>query len=154
MQGEEPLKFWGGGAIRKRGWGKIHSENKSIRTICYPFIMSALSLWNYLSCRIRLSPKTAEALSEGCAPILPLQSPSPGQAPLHHAALKPSPLGPANPACAQPTVLLFTLASMHLDFVFLAQHKWRGRAVTVRRVQLAFLSLLPPGEDPSVKLQE
>lgn len=105
--------------------------------------MSAISLWNYLSCRIRPSPKTAETFRQGCTPILPPQSPSPGQAPLRHAPLKPSPWGPVNPACAQSKALLFTLASMPLDFVFLARSTWRGPAVTVRKVQLAFLSLLP-----------
>lgn len=107
--------------------------------------MSAISLWNYLLCRIRLSPKTAEAFREGCAPILPLQAPSPGQAPSRHAHLRPSPGGPVNPACAQPKALLFTLASMLRDSVFLARSTWGGMAVTIRKVQLAFLSLLPPG---------
>lgn len=55
------------------------------------------------------------------------------------------PWGPVSPACAQPKVLLFTLASVHLGFVFLARHAWRGTAVTARKVQLACLSLLPPG---------
>lgn len=78
-------------------------------------------------------------------PPAPAQSPSSGQDPLHHASLKPSPLGAVSPACAQPEVLLFTLASTHLDFVFLAWRARRGTAVTIRKAQLAFLSLsLPP----------
>lgn len=114
--------------------------------------MSAISLWNYLSCRIRLSPKTAEAFREGCAPILPPQSPSPGPAPWRHAPLKPSPRGPANPACAQPKALPFTLASVLLDFAFLARSAWRGVAVTGKGP--ACLPLSSPGVGPSVRLQK
>lgn len=64
---------------------------------------------------------------------------------MHHAPLKPPPLGPVSPACARPKVLLFTLASVHLDFVFLARCTWRAVAVTIREVQLAFSFSFPLG---------
>lgn len=81
--------------------------------------MSAISLWNYLSCRIRRSPKTAEAFRQGCAPTLPPVSfpRADSFASRTSEAITP---GTSQPACAQPKALLFTLASMLLDRVSLA----------------------------------
>lgn len=64
---------------------------------------------------------------------------------MHHAPLKPPPLGPVSLACVRPKVLLFTLASVHLEFVFLARCTWRAVAVTIREVQLAFSLSFPLG---------
>lgn len=143
-------EVWGDGVARKRMLGKIHSENKVLEPSAIP--LSCQQSHSPLLCRIRLSPKTAEAFREGCAPILPLQAPSPGQAPWRHAPLKPSPLGPGTSLCTT-SGPSFHLGSTHLDCMFQAPRTWRGTAVTMRKVQLAFPSLLPPGADPSVKLQ-
>lgn len=106
--------------------------------------MSAISLWNYLLCRIRLSPKTAEAFREGFTPTSGSHL-LPQDRLLVQAPLKPAPRD-------QSTLPVHNLRSffspwqLHLDCVFPAQRTWRGPAVTTRKVRLASLSLLPPGQ--------
>lgn len=116
--------------------------------------MSAISLWNDLSCRIRRCPKTAGAFGDGCAPIFPSPSPASLQAPWRQAPQQLTPQGAARPAYAQPGLLPFTLASQHLDAVCLAQLMWQRMLGGCNR-RSSLLPLSPsPGVGPSVELQK
>lgn len=88
-------EVWGDGVARKRGWGEIHSENKVLEPSA--LLLSCQQSHSGIICHAEsdCAPRLLKH-SDRAAPPPSHQSPSPGQTPLRHAPLKPSPWGPVN----------------------------------------------------------